>query len=264
MDQATTDIAETLAKADALVALCEFDDVIAEHETGPTLLRPIGGTLDALVGLGRLERTVAAVVSECSLDDLREICAGHRGAPIEPDVELFGARKTISQPADTGLGLTIEARRSRWLLQQAARWIAGAHPGAAVEDRPFGVAMDVGDLSPLAAQQALDQLTSVSETLPSVTQVHRRTSTISISVLPAGRDSLIEALRQRSNATILYVGNDPDAHAALDPADVGCTVGGSFVPGAMRLRTARDVTAFIRLLVRMRAEGGGPAIGAVE
>jgi trehalose-6-phosphatase len=260
MDEAAAEFAETLAKAHWLVVLCDLDDALTEPDSTPAVVRPVEASLDALAKLGRLSRTVAAVASERSLESLRAICATSRGESIEADIELYGARETTAKSPEAVLGLTIEARRSCWLLQQAARWIAGAYPGAAVEDRPFGVAMHVAALSPLSAHEALDKLIGFTKTLPSAAHVHHRKSTVVVSMLPPGQDSLIEALRQRSNATILYIGNNSDAHAALDPADVGCTVGGSFVPGAVRMRTPHEVAAFVGQLTRSRAAHVGPAI----
>jgi trehalose-6-phosphatase len=260
IDNAAVGFAETLAKAHWLVVLCDLDDALTEPDSTPAVVRPVEASLDALARLGRLPRTVAAVASERSLDSLRAIFTTSRGASIEGDIELYGARETAAKSAESALGLTIDARRSCWLLQRAARWIAGAYPGAAVEDRPFGVAMHVADLSPLTAREALGKLIGFTETLPSAAHVHRRKSTVMVSMLPPGQDSLIEALRQRSNATILYIGNDADAHAALDPADVGCTVGGSLVPGAVRMRTPHEVTAFVGELARKRVAHVGPAI----
>ena len=262
MDGAIAGVANTLAEAYALVVLCDFDDALGDVEQHPT--GTLSGTLEALQHLGSMVRTVAAMVSERPLEDLREICESGRSGGVEPAIELFGSRGTTARSAEAALGLTNQARRSRWLVQQAARWIAGEYPGAAIEDRPFGVAMHVTALSPLAAQQALDQLVRVTQALPTAARVQRRNATVSVSVLPPGQDSLIEALRQRSNATILYIGNDISAHAALDPTDTGCTVGRPLIPGAVPLRTVHDATAFVQLVARIRATGAGTAISALE
>jgi trehalose-6-phosphatase len=240
-----------LARRRSLLVLCDYDDALAPPPTQKGGTPPARDAIDALLQLGGLPRTRAAIVSDRGLEDLRTRC----GIPATPvgarGIELFA--RDENECSARGRGVTLELRRSRWWLQQAALWIAGAYPGAVVERRAFGVTLHVANLHPMAAHQAIEKLTELSATVPTKVHARRRSWSLTLSVLPSDHVSLIDALRETSDGTILYAGNDERAHAALHPSDVGCTIGTTVIPGAVATSSPIEFAQFLDGIAAQRA-----------
>ena len=213
-----------LARAPALLVLCEFDGTIADFVTDPELARPVDGALKTLSSLGELAHTRVAVISGRSLDSLRAVCA-----PVALDdeacaVELIGSAGMEIESQMT-LGLPAGARRMRLMLLQAAGQVADTHPGVMVDEKPFGVALHVRNAAPAEGQHAMQCLLDLAESLPQPVYSQARNEVLDLSVLPVGQDWAIDALREQQQATVFYAGNDERALAALGPSDVSCAVG---------------------------------------
>ena len=243
-------VTSRLARTPTLLVLCEFDGTIAEFVTDPAAARPVTGALDALSTLGALPATRAAVISGRSLDSLRAVCECESESG---SFELIGSGGMEIESQMT-LGLTTDARRMRLLLVQAAGQVADAHPGVTVDEKPFGVALHVRGAESGDAEYALQHMLELTQSLPQPVYVHSRSEVLDLTVLPVGQDWAIDALREQTQATVLYAGNDESALAALTPADVGCAVGPAGTTATLHLDSPTDLVDLLRCVSQQRAQ----------
>lgn len=242
-----------LATVTSILVLCDFDDALAEQRADVPHARPMVEPIAALEELSRLVRTRAVIVSNRELDEVRAIC-GFALCNVPHQFEFLASDDLDMSARSTD---TLDIRRSRCWLQQAALWVAGEFPGAVVENRTLGARFHASKLDALSAHQAIERLIQLSSSVPVEVHVRRRGWSLTLSALRTDHDVVIDALRATTDACILYVGNDESAHAALHPSDVGCTVGSTRIPGALPLASPAELAIHLRELARLRADGLG-------
>ena len=238
-----------MARASALLVLCEFDGTIAHFVADPDSARPVDGALETLATLGGLAHTRVAVISGRSLESLRSVCLSGGAADLCA-IELIGSAGMEIESQMT-LGLTAGARRARVLLVQAAGQVAETHPGVMVDEKPFGVALHVRGVAPADRHHAMQRLLELAGSLPQPVYSHARDEVLDLSVLPVGQDWAIDALREQQQATVFYAGNDEQALAALGPTDFSCAVGAGCRGANLSVESPVDL---VQVLVGVRDE----------
>ena len=242
-----------LARAPALLVLCEFDGTIAEFVADPEAARPVDGALETLSTLAELADTRVAVISGRSLDSLRNACASVDKRADLCAVEFIGSAGMEIESQMT-LGLTAGARRMRGLLSQAAGQVADTHPGVKVDEKPYGVALHTRGAAPADGQHAMQRLLDLAGSLPQPVYSQSRNEVLDVSVLPVGQDWAIDALREQQQATVFYAGNDERALSALGPTDVSCAVGAGCRGAMLSVDSPVELVSLLTWIGRMRAE----------
>lgn len=129
-----------------------------------------------------------------------------------------------------------------------------------VEDKPFGVAVHLQELTAVEAHQAIEQLTERARRMPCKVHLRRMGFTLHMSVVRFGHDLLIKPLHQLGSATVLYADNDEVVHAALLAGDIGCAIGAARIGGAIAMPSVREFVEFLRLVGQERSAVAGAVI----
>ena len=261
-DNTISVLVDRLARAWSLIVLCEFDGTLADCVAAdPSSARPAAGAIEAMAELGSCVRTSTGVLSHRSSPSLKQICLPGGGPAAAASIDFVGSGGTEHTPLARA-GLSASDERVRWLLCQGALWIAGTYPGAIVEENRFGIALYLRQLPTVDVQQLIESMQALMARMPRPVHWQVRNLVMEVSVVPLGHDRAIEVLRQPLTSTVLYAGSDPRAHAALEPADAGVVVGAAAVPGAVWLKSPRDLVRLLASLARARHEAVGSAIDA--
>jgi trehalose 6-phosphate phosphatase len=206
---------DLLARTPVLLVASDFDGTLAPIVLDPAAAAPEPAALSALVSLGSLSHTHAAVISGRDLATLRRLCvgggslhmAGSHGAELEaelaehPQVEPAFARLAhLHAPSH---GLRVERKRVG---------VAVHSRGAAQGD----AAMAHGAARALAADLGAAR----------VAEGHEVTE---ISFVPANKGDALSRIKYLTGSTgVLFVGDDStdeDVFRILAPSDVGVHVG---------------------------------------
>lgn len=241
----------TIAAASDLLVCSDFDGTLAPIVLDPAAARALPEGVDALVTLAALPRTVVAVVSGRSRNDLAARCV------LPAQVHLVGSHGAELGPADSA---PLDAAAGRLLAQllESVRTVVAGVPGVRLEGKPAGVAVHVRGASRPDADAVLGALRRGPGSWGGVFALAGH-EVLELSVVDADKGHAVDVLRSRSGArAVLYLGDDrTDEHAfaRLAGPDVGVKVGAGPTLAAYRVAGPPQVAALLALLARER---GGP------
>jgi trehalose 6-phosphate phosphatase len=228
-----------LAGTPILLVACDFDGTLASLVDHPDLAFPCPRALEGLVGLARLRRTYAGVISGRSLADLR-----HR-LNTDPRVRLIGSHG--AEPDDApplcppALAGPLEARLHA---------LTSEFPDSLVESKPAGPALHYRRVDPARHEELVARALAIAQ--EHMITPRRGHMVIEFPLVPGDKGSALRALRVRTGATaVVFLGDDvtdEDAFAAVDPPGVSVKVGEGPTIAAARVG---DVAGVANLLARL-------------
>ncbi|MCR2814336.1 trehalose-phosphatase [Microbacterium jiangjiandongii] len=246
----------TLASTPRLLVALDFDGTLSPLEDDPMASRMLPAARDAVAALSALPDTVVALVSGRSMSDLRLIAehlddsplwlAGSHGAEYwEPGSGL--------RPADDDP----DAAALRDRLQQRAEEATAHLEGVWIEPKAFGLGVHTRRADAAAAAEAnrlVDEI--VAEQAPAWRRRSGR-DIVEYASRHEGKDSAVEALRERTGATaVLFAGDDvtdEDALGSLKPGDLGVRVGEGDTVATMTVAGIPELAALLMGLAEARA-----------
>ena len=251
-----------LSRVPQLLVACDYDGTVAPLVDDPRRAHPRRETIAAIRELAGLAQTHVAVVSGRSLRDLAVL------SRLPDEVHLVGSH---GSELDVDFADTLDAdlRALRDLIGQEARRIAGATPGAMVEQKPAGVAVHLRNVADPAAAEALAaRLADGPGRFPG-THLRRLSNVVELAVLETDKGRALDGLRRRVGASaVLFLGDDltdEDAFATLTGPDVGVKVGPGETGATHRVHDPVDVARVLAQLARLRGEWlTGAGIVALE
>ncbi|MEA2000713.1 MAG: trehalose-phosphatase [Actinomycetota bacterium] len=222
IDGSLQSVLESVAETRVLLVASDYDGTLSPIVNNPAAATPDEQALATLVRIGRLQDTLAVIVSGRSLDTLRRLT----GAP--PGVTLIGSHgaEAAVQTVDAAL-----AARASTLGQDMNR-LAARHRGAEVELKPSGVAFHYRNAS--EGSEAVAEARALGRAAGA--RAMEGKMVVEFVFADTDKGAAIEDFRTRSGATaVVFIGDDvTDEHvfATLEVGDVGIKVG----PGHSRAR----------------------------
>jgi trehalose 6-phosphate phosphatase len=240
-----------LCRSPRLLVALDFDGTISELVAQPGAARPVPGALAQLERLSRAPGTQVALVSGRARADLAEVSGavelalliGSHGQEVGGDVTLGAAERAL-------LG-TVRAEVSAG---------PGTLPGAAVEDKPAGLAVHVRGCAADVARTVLAQAEAIAARHPGVHCLEGK-MVIELSVRPLDKGSALQMLIDEDPARrVLFAGDDVTDEAALRalrPDDVGIKVGSGASAAAHRVADPDAMVEVLGLVGRLREQPPG-------
>ncbi|HOW73082.1 MAG TPA: trehalose-phosphatase [Phycisphaerae bacterium] len=237
-----------IAESPILLVASDYDGTLAPIVSHPADARLDARSAEALVALGKLPHTHAAVISGRARSDLVRAFGGAAG------VELIGSHGVETD--DAGPATMTEPQRSLFdTVASALGEIVSRSPGCLIEHRPTGVALHHGRATSEVIDQARRLIMDGPATLDGV-ELQFGTGTIELTVVPGNKGSALRALRHRLGAsTTVFIGDDftdEDAFRALTPGDLGIVVGTHETLASLRLTNTDSVADLLVELVALR------------
>ena len=239
-----------------LLVACDYDGTLAPIVEDPERAFPDEAALGALVELGSLPDTRAALISGRSREELRRLS----GSP--PNVELVGGH---GAETGAGEGPTVTEGNAEAMVEVTAALeeIAKGFAGANIERKPSGVAFHFRRVDPTLVEEALRLVEAGPGRDARLRQRHGK---MVVEFSTSAVDKGIALLRIRdevgADATV-FLGDDltdEDAFAALGAEDVGVKVGLGESKAGHRLADPEQVGAALTRLLELRrgrGRGGG-------
>ena len=254
--QALEDAVRRIAASDRLLVALDFDGVLAPLEDEPMNARALPEAAAAVAALAAAPNTPVAFVSGRSLHDLREI-AEHADDSLIHLAGSHGAEFWVPGEGPLATEDDDDADALRDELRDATSAEVGDIEGIWVEPKSFGF----GIHSRMASVEDAQRARSAADRLVAERAPHWRRRTghniVEYSFRHEGKDSAIDALRQRLGATaVLFAGDDvtdEDALASLGEYDLGIRVGPGDTAATVRVAGIRELAAGLGLLADLRA-----------
>lgn len=233
------------AEADVLLVACDFDGTLSPIVADPSQAAPDSAALVPLYGLGTLVRTVAAIISGRSLDDLRR----RLGAP-PPGLELIG-----SHGAEDGSPGGDHLRSDLEPLYEVLQLVVDRFPGAEVETKPFSAALHYRRVAKRdqnkARRAALQNVPEI------VVEIREGKKVVEFMAVPADKGTALRRLRDRCGTdAVVFMGDDVTDEAAflaLASGDVGVKVGPEPTAAAHRVTSRDEVASVLSRLLEYRS-----------
>lgn len=233
------------ARTPRLLVASDFDGTLAPIVNNPADARPLPGAAEALIALGALPSTAAALISGRALATLRELSS------MPDSVHLVG-----SHGAEFESGFSRDIDRD--LLQTITDGldaIAAGRPGVAVETKPASVALHVRNASPADGDAALAAAWDAARDWDA--HITTGKAVLEFAVISTDKGEAVDILRERLQATaVVFLGDDvtdEKAFVRLGESDVGVKVGPGDTAAGYRVESPADVATALRHLVDARA-----------
>lgn len=237
-----------LVETPTVLVCCDYDGTLAPIVADPEKAFPLPAAADALDRLGRCPGVLVAVVSGRAVRDLKRL------SKFDPDIALVGSHGAeFEEGVFPGMG-----EQERLLLRElraGARRIAGAVPGATVEEKPVSVAIHVRRASRADADRVMTQVAEQLLMQQGIFVTHGK-EVVEIAVVHADKGEAVAELRTRCRAdAVLFVGDDVTderAFAKLGSADVGIKVGPGETRAEFRIGSPIDTLLVLARFAELR------------
>lgn len=243
---------EAAAGSPVLLVASDYDGTLAPIVADPDLAYPDGRALAALVALGGLPDTHAAILSGRDAAVLQRLTGTPAGIELvgSHGAERAGLIPEVDKTAREDLALALDRLEA----------LIAEFPGARLERKPAGVAFHYRNVEPelrssaeAAARRVGEDYVTLS-TLPGKRVVELTGSRID-------KGDAMRSLREQWDAgAVVFIGDDvTDEHAffVLGPGDLGVKVGEGETLARFRLDDQSDVAGVLEsLLARRRSRRG--------
>ncbi|AZS37097.1 Trehalose-phosphate phosphatase [Microbacterium lemovicicum] len=258
---------ERIAGTDVLLVALDFDGTLSLLQKEPMKARMLPEARAAVDALAALPRTVVALVSGRTIEDLAVISEHADDSPIDmagshgAEFLIAGERIAVAEedPAAVALRDELRSRAEGELADLDGVW---------VEPKTYGFGVHTRAASDDDAARALETADAmVAERAP---EWRRRTghSIVEYSFRQEGKDAALRVLRERLSATaVLFAGDDTtdeDALGSLTGDDLGIRVGEGDTAAAVRVPDAATLSSALAVLARLRAVATAEAAPARE
>ncbi len=257
--RALTERLDEFARQPIVLVACDYDGTLAPIVEDPSRAFPIRESVVALRALAEMHSTGAAVISGRSLRDLATL------SRMPEEVHLVGSH---GSEFDAGFSTELPhdlAERLRGLVGTLEE-LARDHPGAAVEQKPAGVAFHVRRVDPKAQGSAIAAAAAAAAALSP--RVRYGKCVVEFSLIATDKGHALQTLRERLGAdAVLFIGDDQtdeDAFAVLSGPDLAVKVGDEQSIAPFRVDDPLDVARLLARLAEQRAlwlhGGDAPAL----
>jgi trehalose 6-phosphate phosphatase len=248
------------AAAPILLVASDFDGTLSDIAPRPDLAVPDERGVAALAAIAAERRTHAAIVSGRVREQLVNLtrpwpglllCGSH-GAEPDPASGLEWPGRTEPEPA----------------IARRFDEIAAGAPGAAVERKPFGVALHYRGCEPLIGSGVrAAAIAAAADATGSVLDGDKVVEVVAPSV---SKGQCVRLLRRRfSAAAVVFIGDDTTdetVFVALKPPDVGVSIGARETSARFRTPDRSRVGAILERLLELRRaalrRSAGPVISS--
>jgi trehalose 6-phosphate phosphatase len=244
MDPALRTRLDAISRTPILLIASDFDGTLSPIVADPPLATPERRCMDALVELGHLDHTHAAIVSGRGFTELGRLS----GAPAR--VLLVG-----SHGAEHGAPLEGSVADLLTLLARELEPLADTSRGFLLERKPFAIAFHYRAADPRDADRALAAILAGPATRPGVRAIHGN-KVLELAVSDASKATAVARLRHETGATaVVFLGDDPsdeEAIRTLAPSDLGVRVGAADTSAHARTPDVAGVADILQCLLAAR------------
>ena len=241
---------EAAASSPVVLVASDYDGTLAPIVADPDLAHPDERAMAALVALGELPDTYAAILSgrdaavlqRLSHDPAGVELVGSHGAEQAgriPDLEP-GTRNDLARAQSELAALTLE------------------FPGSRLEAKPAGVAFHYRNVRAALRPEAESAARQVGLTFPALTTLlGKRVVELTGSRINKG-DALRVLLERCRASVVVFIGDDvtdEDAFAALRAGDVGIKVGEGETTAGFRVGDQSHVAGILEAFLAVRGRG---------
>lgn len=247
------DALRVFTENERILVLTDFDGVLSDLVDNPRASRMREESRVALAALSQRSFTDVGIVTGRPLADILEV-----GMPPQDIlvVASHGLEFLQTNPGDDIYRPTARDTEILDALKAFLTPLAEAVPGAWLEIKPAGIAVQTRLCEPQAGVQLLTIVRELPEHLTSLT-IRGGKDVLEFSVSSATKGTALTYLAElKQTGNILFIGDDvtdEDAFAALPPTGIGIKVGPGETLAAHRIADTADVTAVLELLVAFRA-----------
>lgn len=240
---------ERAAASGVVLVASDYDGTLAPIVANPDLAHPDARALPALVSLGTLADTHAAILSGRDAAVLRRLTGAPTGVEL---VGSHGAERNGCLPQ-----VEAQAREDLAAVQVRLAALCDKFPGSRLEVKPAGVAFHYRNVAAALHPTAQASARRIGLGFPGLTiLLGKRVVELAGSTTNKGHALL--ALRDRWAAdVVVYIGDDvtdEDAFAALRPDDVGVKVGAHPTRAEFRVDDQTQVSAVLESLLSLRRD----------
>ena len=240
---------EVAADCEVVLVVSDYDGTLAPIVADPDLAFPDGRALSALVALGELPNSHAAIVSGRDAAVLERLTGGPAG------VELVGSHGAER----AGLTPEVEDRARQDLGRALGRLetLLADFPGSHLERKPAGVAFHYRNVAAALRPAAESAARKVGEDFPTLSTLAGK-RVVELTGSHVDKGDALAALRDQWDAgVVVFIGDDlTDEHAfaVLGSNDLGIKVGAGETAARFRVEDQSDVAGVLEtLLVHRRS-----------
>lgn len=235
---------DAISQTPILLIASDFDGTLSPIVADPPLATPERRCMDALVELGHLNDTHAAIVSGRGFKELGRLS----GSPAR--VLLVG-----SHGAEHGAPLEGSVADMLRILADQLEPLADPSRGFLLEHKPFAVAFHYRAADPAEADRAIAAIMAGPAVQPGVRAI-RGNKVIELAVSDSSKASAVARLRAETGATgVVFIGDDPsdeEAIRTLDAHDLGIRVGDADTRARGRAPDVNGVADILEHLLHAR------------
>ncbi|MFT6534028.1 MAG: trehalose-phosphatase [Alpinimonas sp.] len=253
------DALQAFAAKEQVLLLTDFDGVLSDLIDDPQQSRMREGSRGALTTLSQLPLTDVGIVTGRPLADILQV--GKPSAEMLV-VASHGLEFLQTSPGDDIYKPTAEDTHILSALNAFLSPLVHAVPGAWLEIKPAGIAVQTRLCEPGAGHQLLAIVRELPDHLTSLTTRGGK-DVLEFSVSSATKGTAVSFLAElKQTENILFIGDDvtdEDAFAALPATGLGIKVGPGETHAAYRIDSTTDVTEVLELLLAFRTSQNTPA-----
>ncbi|MBK5238587.1 MAG: trehalose-phosphatase [Actinomycetales bacterium] len=246
------DALSAFAHNERVLILMDFDGVLSDLIDDPSASQMREGSRVALTDLSHLPFTDVGIVTGRPLADILAVAMPPEGVLV---VASHGLEFLQTSPGDDIYKPTEADTEILTALGAFLTPLAEAVPGAWLETKPAGIAVQTRLCEPAAGRQLLAIVRELPDDLSSLT-IRGGKDVLEFSVSSATKGTAVKFLAKlKETGNILFVGDDvtdEDAFAALPVTSIGVKVGPGETFAAHRIADTTDVTELLELLVTLR------------
>ncbi len=258
------DALSSFARNERVLVLTDFDGVLADLIDDPRASEMRPGSRAALTRLSSLPFTDVGIVTGRPLADILAVAKPAAGILV---VASHGLEFLKTSPGDDIYRPTEADTEILSALHAFLAPLTEAVPGAWLETKPAGIAVQTRLCEPAAGRALLAAVAQLPEELTSLT-VRGGKDVLEFSVSSATKGTAITFLAElKQTGNILFVGDDvtdEDGFATLPVTGIGVKVGPGDTLAAHRIHDTSDVTAMLELLVALRTPNPSPPTAPIS
>lgn len=236
-----------------VLLLTDFDGVLSDLVDDPQTSRMTEGSRAALTALSLMPATAVGIVTGRPLADILNVAMPPKDILV---VASHGLEFLQTSPGDDIYKPTEADTKILTALGAFLTPLTEVVPGAWLETKPAGIAVQTRLCEPAAGRQLLAIVRELPDHLSSLT-IRGGKDVLEFSVSSATKGTAVKFLAKlKETSNILFVGDDvtdEDAFAALPVTGIGVKVGPGETLASHRISNTTDVTELLELLVTLRS-----------
>lgn len=240
---------QATASSRVVLVASDYDGTLAPIVADPDLAHPDERAIAALVALGELPDTYAAILSGRDAAVLQRLTLDPAG------VELVGSHgaEQAGRPPDVERAV----RKYLDMAQAQLTALTTDFPGSHLEQKPAGIAFHYRNVRPALRQEAEAAARKVGQSFPSLTTLLGK-RVVELAGSRVNKGDALRVLRDRCDASaVVFIGDDvtdEDAFAALRAEDLGIKVGAGATAAGFRVEDQSAVAGILESFFAYRGQ----------